>query len=518
MNLERNVQTNKILQSKAIRPGSVLQRKCACGQHTPGGGICSSCDAPTHKSVSPSLNGVLSSFDKTSSGSSPGASALVQAKLNVGPANDRYEQEADRVADAAMSMSVPSSHRFSQLNVSTLQRAGEDASSNGPRDEQSEDDILVPILADSEGPKGRSSDEESSNSTNRIQRKVVNGASPAKSPVPGSLSSGQGDELDIDVRTDMENRIGSDFSGVRIHTGSQANTLCESIAARAFTHHNHIYFSDNAYRPNTNTGKHLLAHELTHTIQQGASPQNSPTGISQNVGTTSPSVQRAIDTSVLLHTHSLASLNGAAGNSGNSTIDANLRGIESAAVSSFGSRNPVMKMHLKDTWRYYADSFGSCRTTTTQSSVRARLANCAYTHYVADDLYDFNFSFTHTATRPRTGSFATTSGRSASRTTTLTTGAKVSYSILELSASASSSSTRGSTSGTTVTATNFFEHDYDVNLAYNVKYFLARDFRMNSDYFPGMDQVGGPSYYRGSAPVGSITLYDDDSSHDNLTP
>ena len=59
---------------------------------------------------------------------------------------------------------------------------------------------------------------------------------------------------------------------MRIHTGREAAGLSSQIQAKAFTHGNDIYFNSGEYNPNSSTGKSLLAHELTHTIQQGAAP------------------------------------------------------------------------------------------------------------------------------------------------------------------------------------------------------------------------------------------------------
>ena len=66
----------------------------------------------------------------------------------------------------------------------------------------------------------------------------------------------------------MSQAFGSDFSKVRIHTGHQANTMNVSIGARAFSHGTDIYFSNGQYNPVSNEGKKLLAHELTHVVQQ----------------------------------------------------------------------------------------------------------------------------------------------------------------------------------------------------------------------------------------------------------
>jgi hypothetical protein len=67
----------------------------------------------------------------------------------------------------------------------------------------------------------------------------------------------------------MESRFGTDFSDVKIHTGSEAVQMSKELNAQAFTVGNNIYFNEGKYSPNSHAGKHLLAHELTHTVQQG---------------------------------------------------------------------------------------------------------------------------------------------------------------------------------------------------------------------------------------------------------
>ena len=71
----------------------------------------------------------------------------------------------------------------------------------------------------------------------------------------------------------MNSAFGADFSKVRIHTGDEAVQMNKELKAQAFTHGNHIYFNQGKYNPNSLQGKHLLAHELTHTIQQGGNTQ-----------------------------------------------------------------------------------------------------------------------------------------------------------------------------------------------------------------------------------------------------
>ncbi|MDH7460660.1 DUF4157 domain-containing protein [Chitinophagaceae bacterium 26-R-25] len=93
----------------------------------------------------------------------------------------------------------------------------------------------------------------------------------ASSAIESSLSSskGGGNPLPEGTRTEMENSFGSDFSNVRVHNDSTAVQMSKDLSAQAFTHGNDIYFNSGKYDPKSTAGKHLLAHELTHTIQQG---------------------------------------------------------------------------------------------------------------------------------------------------------------------------------------------------------------------------------------------------------
>ena len=111
------------------------------------------------------------------------------------------------------------------------------------------------------------------------QAKTKGGAAPAPSTaVESSLhaSKGQGSHLPDATRSSMESGFGVDFKGVRIHTGSAAVNMSKSLHAQAFTHGNDIYFNEGKFNPSTREGKTLLAHELTHTVQQGASVQRKP--------------------------------------------------------------------------------------------------------------------------------------------------------------------------------------------------------------------------------------------------
>jgi hypothetical protein len=104
-------------------------------------------------------------------------------------------------------------------------------------------------------------------------------ASAAGGSAPSSVQSGiaatrgGGTTLPGHVSRDLGGKMGGDFSGVRIHDTSHAAKMNDSINARAFTVGNNIYFNKGEYNPNSQNGKFLLAHELTHTMQQGASPE-----------------------------------------------------------------------------------------------------------------------------------------------------------------------------------------------------------------------------------------------------
>jgi hypothetical protein len=92
------------------------------------------------------------------------------------------------------------------------------------------------------------------------------------SPVLDVVGSGGGQPLDERTRTDMEASFGQDFGGVRVHTGATASRSAESVQANAYTVGNDIVFRGSGYQPDTPSGRHLLAHELTHVVQQRSGP------------------------------------------------------------------------------------------------------------------------------------------------------------------------------------------------------------------------------------------------------
>jgi hypothetical protein len=85
---------------------------------------------------------------------------------------------------------------------------------------------------------------------------------------------GGGQALDSTVQANMSAATGHDFSGVKVHTDSESHTLNEQLGAKAFTTGKDIFFRSGAYNPGSSSGQELLAHELTHVVQQGTSQVN----------------------------------------------------------------------------------------------------------------------------------------------------------------------------------------------------------------------------------------------------
>ncbi len=110
-----------------------------------------------------------------------------------------------------------------------------------------------------------------------LQRAVGNGSTAAmmddeQSPVHSVVGSGGGSPLQSDVRADMEGRFGHDFGDVRVHTDGAAHESAKSVNAQAYTVGSNIVFQRDKYDPASPSGKHMLAHELTHVVQQRSGP------------------------------------------------------------------------------------------------------------------------------------------------------------------------------------------------------------------------------------------------------
>ncbi|MEP6561839.1 MAG: DUF4157 domain-containing protein, partial [Nakamurella sp.] len=111
----------------------------------------------------------------------------------------------------------------------------------------------------------------------RLQRAVGNSGVGAmmdedRSPVHDVVNSGAGSALAPDVRAEMQGRLGHDFDHVRVHNDSQAHESARSVNAHAYTVGSNVVFQRDKYDPSSAEGKTMLAHELTHVVQQRSGP------------------------------------------------------------------------------------------------------------------------------------------------------------------------------------------------------------------------------------------------------
>lgn len=116
-------------------------------------------------------------------------------------------------------------------------------------------------------------EQEAEQLSDRVMRMESPGEAPTSGVIPrskGELLPFAGHPLDAGAREFMEPRFGADLSNVRVHTDSAAATIAQGLQARAFTLGSDIGFGAGEYRPQTDDGRRLLAHELTHTLQAGA--------------------------------------------------------------------------------------------------------------------------------------------------------------------------------------------------------------------------------------------------------
>lgn len=162
------------------------------------------------------------------------AAFVIQPKLMLGPVDDAYEQEADQVAQQVVQRLTRPAAQRAGLGQETLQRH--------------EDDEVIQGNRAAYSPNALDPDVE----------QTIQAARTGGSPLPPAVQSSMG------------NSFGADFSSVRVHTGSQSNQLNNQLQARAFTTGRDIFFRQGEYNPTSPGGQHLLAHELTHVVQQGA--------------------------------------------------------------------------------------------------------------------------------------------------------------------------------------------------------------------------------------------------------
>lgn len=158
---------------------------------------------------------------------------IIQAKLSVGSVHNQFEQEADRLAEQVTSGSNLNRQEKLTSIKGMNQRVGQTPQSQSPASEDS-----------------------SFEAKESVERRIKS-------------RQGAGRTLPDDTRRFMESKFGTDLSQVRIHTGHEAGEISQELNAEAFTHGRDIYMAEGRYKPNSQGGQRLLAHEITHVIQQG---------------------------------------------------------------------------------------------------------------------------------------------------------------------------------------------------------------------------------------------------------
>jgi thiol-disulfide isomerase/thioredoxin len=185
----------------------------------------------------------------------------IPAKLVVGQPGDKYEQEADRLAEQVMRMTKGSKQKAVGSNENTTQKNEEEKLIQPKALSQQ----ITPLVQ-------RQIEEE------LIQTKKVPGTTSEVIPTLESRIhslKGNGQPLPKSMCAFFEPRFGQDFSQVRVHSDSSAAEVARAINARAFTFGQNIGFASGEYNPGSMIGKKLLAHELVHTIQQNNAALNS---------------------------------------------------------------------------------------------------------------------------------------------------------------------------------------------------------------------------------------------------
>lgn len=229
-------------------------------------------------------------------------------QLELGPVDDPLETEADVMADRVMRRKAIDSNSQESL-PSPLQAKAKDTAAPpatdavqrkctacesetrilpqlevGPVDDplETEADVMADHVVrrqaiDSQGDEAQ---------TSPLQAKANDtGSSESTSPEFNSSlvnSHGSGAPIEPHTRDKMEESFGADFSAVRVHTGSSSAGMNEEIGARAFTYGTDIHFNNGEFAPSTEGGTRLLAHELTHVVQQNSSVRRAPRRIQAN--------------------------------------------------------------------------------------------------------------------------------------------------------------------------------------------------------------------------------------------
>ena len=182
----------------------------------------------------------------------------VQCKLAIGAPDDPLENEADAMADKIM--------RMPEQNF--IQRKCADCQEEEKVQTKPMETFIQRKCDDCE-----KEDEKINRKplSSFVQKKGTGNGTVASESISDQIQSGKGNgsAMDDNTMSFMQNRFGLDFSDVKIHTNDNAVQMNRDLNAKAFTVGKDIYFNEGQYQPGSFSGKQLLAHELTHTLQQG---------------------------------------------------------------------------------------------------------------------------------------------------------------------------------------------------------------------------------------------------------
>jgi hypothetical protein len=254
----------------------------------------------------------------------------IQAKLTVGQPGDRFEQQANRVADKVvnghnLAINRKSNGQGTQLHEEDgvhlqeeeeelqMQEGEEEVQMQKEEEEpiqmQEEEELVQPreeeeevqtqeeeeeqvqqqeeeeepiqmqeeeeLVQPQEEEEVQTQEEEEEpiqmQEEDELQMKSGNGKPRMSDDLSQQISSaaGRGSSLPASTQSEMSDSIGYDFSDVKVHTGPESVQMNKAMGAQAFTHGNDVFFNSGKFNPESTNGKHLLAHELTHVVQQG---------------------------------------------------------------------------------------------------------------------------------------------------------------------------------------------------------------------------------------------------------
>ncbi|HEX5707206.1 MAG TPA: DUF4157 domain-containing protein, partial [Pyrinomonadaceae bacterium] len=219
----------------------------------------------------------------------------LQTKIQIGHAADPAEREADGVAEQVMSNSHASLTTGAQVKPGAVTGASAGT---------------VADASASAGAFAGASASVSASAGLRVSR-LASSTPPSSSlqtrtapPAVHEVLRSSGEPLDAATRGFMESRFGQDFGGVRVHSNQKAAESARAVNARAYTVGRDVVFGESQYAPNTEAGQKLLAHELAHVLQQGATAAGTlqreettatpeTTGATQTTGTATPPEESA---------------------------------------------------------------------------------------------------------------------------------------------------------------------------------------------------------------------------------